>query len=86
MSWEDFIKYANNTAEAAGAVGHTVGAAVEGYKGGRAGDDSKYRNINDIEINAKIDEKTADTIKKTGSGLGLMAIAAAALFFIAKKR
>ena len=31
-----------------------------------------------------IDDRTADTIKKTSSGLGLMAIAAAAIFFFAK--
>lgn len=84
MTWEDFIKYANNAAEVAGAAGHTVGAAVEGYKGGRSGDNSKYRNINDIEVKAGIDDKTADTVKKTASGLGFMAIAAAAIFFFAK--
>lgn len=84
MTWEEFIQYANNAAEVAGASGHTVGAAVEGYKGGRAGDDSKYRNINDIEVSAGIDDKTAETIKKTSSGLGFMAIAAAVIFFFAK--
>lgn len=84
MTWEEFIKYANNAAEAGGAIGHTVGAAVQGYKDGRAGDNTRYRNINDIQVTAGMDENTTETVKKTGMGLGLAVAAAAALFFLTK--
>jgi len=70
MDFEEFAQYAEKiesaaqtTAGVAGAGGYTVGAAIQGYRDGRAGETSRYRQINDIEVDAGLNDETNKTLK-----------------------
>lgn len=89
MDWKEFAEYvgkvesaAQSTAGAAGALGYTAGAAIQGYKDGRAGDQSKFRQINDIDINTHLSEDTDKTIKL----ITFLAVGAFVFWIIYKKR
>lgn len=53
----------SSAAGAAGAAGYTIGAGIQGYKDGRAGDTSKYRPINDIDVTADVGDNAKSTVK-----------------------
>lgn len=72
----------SSVAGVAGAGGYTVGAAIQGYKDGRAGDTSNYRQINDIDVGVEAGESVQNVVKWVV--VGAVVIAAAVLIF--KKR
>lgn len=89
MDFSKFSEYADKvrgaletTSTVAGAGGYTVGAAIQGYKDGRAGDTSKYRQINDIEIDANVNEKTLSTLKF----VAFLAVATVVIVILMKRK
>lgn len=89
MDFEEFVEYAQKiegaaqtAAGVAGAGGYTVGAAIQGYKDGKNGDTSRYRQINDIDVQAGLNEESAKTLKV----VAVLAVAAVVFYIIYKKR
>lgn len=89
MDWEEFAQYAEkiesaaqNAAGVAGAGGYTVGAAIQGYKDGKNGDTSRYRQINDIDVDAGLNDETNKTLKI----VAVLAVLGVVAYIIYKKR
>jgi len=62
FDWGKITEYINTAGSVAGAAGATVGAAVQGYKDGRAGNVEGYRPINDVDVGVSIDEGTKNAL------------------------
>lgn len=62
FDWGKVVDYINTAGSVAGAAGATVGAAVQGYKDGRAGNAEGYRPINDVDVGVSVDEGTKNAI------------------------
>lgn len=89
MDWEEFAQYAEKIESAAqtaagvaGAGGYTVGAAIQGYKDGKNGDTSRYRQINDIDVDAGLNDETNKTLKI----VAVLAVLGVVAYIIYKKR
>lgn len=89
MDFEKFTEYVQKAGEvsqtlssAAGNTGYTIGAAIQGYKDGRAGDTTNYRQINDIDVEAGLSADTAATIKF----IAFLAVAAVVVFVLVKRK